>query len=443
MIENKVTFAWRTRPEINAERQQFLTERLASAPDVSQSIYPFKGVKLTRADVEWLLATHEGGRGPVDWNDTHQHRRTGVDLRGADLSHENLSGLPLARIRGGLNRDEWGRATLEQREAAGLHLEGADLSEAHLEGAILRGAHMQGTTFRKVYAQEAILFSANLQHATFREAHLERINMISANLEGANLRKAHLERADLRNAFFDGATSLEEAILGSPNLGAVAIADVHWGDLNLSLVDWQQMTILGDEYKARKPTRRGVPKDRFTQFDDYRDAVRANRQLANAMRAQGMNEEAVPFAYRAQMLQRKVLWRQMLWGDLRSDQAVLAPENLRQRLKEIWRRVRHFWSYVFSIFLDVLAGYGYKPGRSVFIYLLVIAAFATCYATLGHLTPTEGLIFSVTSFHGRGFLPGPFTLGSSVTALAALEAVLGLFIEISFIATFTQRFFGR
>jgi len=27
--------------------------------------------------------------------------------------------------------------------------------------------------------------------------------------------------------------------------------------------------------------------------------------------------------------------------------------------------------------------------------------------------------------------------------LAALEAVIGLFIEISFIATFTQRFFGK
>ena len=91
----------------------------------------------------------------------------------------------------------------------------------------------------------------------------------------------------------------------------------------------------------------------------------------------------------------------------------------------------------------MLAGYGYKPGRSVIIYLLVIAGFTFCYAMLGHLTPLEALIFSVTSFHGRGFLPGPFTLASPVTALAAFEAVLGLFIEISFIATFTQRFFGR
>lgn len=29
------------------------------------------------------------------------------------------------------------------------------------------------------------------------------------------------------------------------------------------------------------------------------------------------------------------------------------------------------------------------------------------------------------------------------TALSACEAVIGLFIEISFVAIFTQRFFGR
>ncbi len=34
-------------------------------------------------------------------------------------------------------------------------------------------------------------------------------------------------------------------------------------------------------------------------------------------------------------------------------------------------------------------------------------------------------------------------LGDPFVRLAAAEAVLGLLIEVSFIATFTQRFFGR
>ena len=55
----------------------------------------------------------------------------------------------------------------------------------------------------------------------------------------------------------------------------------------------------------------------------------------------------------------------------------------------------------------------------------------------------EALVLSVSSFHGRGFFLQSMTLSDPFARLAAAEAVLGLLIEISFIATFTQRFFGR
>src|SRR5579863_6902686 len=63
---------WRTEPEIDAERQAHLTQRLAIRPDLEEGIYPFSDFKLGRADVEWLLAQHENGRGPVDWRDPQQ-----------------------------------------------------------------------------------------------------------------------------------------------------------------------------------------------------------------------------------------------------------------------------------------------------------------------------------------------------------------------------------
>ncbi len=105
----------------------------------------------------------------------------------------------------------------------------------------------------------------------------------------------------------------------------------------------------------------------------------------------------------------------------------------------------------------MLAGYGYRAGRTIFWYLVVIASFAFMYmqATTGwipfglpassQLAPLpwyEALILSVSSFHGRGFFQPLQSLGDPVAALAAIEAVIGLFIEISFIATFTQRYFG-
>ena len=48
---------WRTEPEVGTKRQEYLTARRAIAPDIKKGIYPFKDIKLDRADVEWLLRT--------------------------------------------------------------------------------------------------------------------------------------------------------------------------------------------------------------------------------------------------------------------------------------------------------------------------------------------------------------------------------------------------
>src|SRR6266536_2926413 len=97
---------WRTEPEIGAKRQEELSKCRAIVPDIEKGIYPFKGMKLSRADVEWLLATHENGRGPVDWSDEGQRSRNGLDLRGADLHFTDLQQLPLTRLRCALTHDE-------------------------------------------------------------------------------------------------------------------------------------------------------------------------------------------------------------------------------------------------------------------------------------------------------------------------------------------------
>jgi hypothetical protein len=146
--------------------------------------------------------------------------------------------------------------------------------------------------------------------------------------------------------------------------------------------------------------------------------VRANQLLAVALQANGLSEDASPYTYRAQLLQRSAL---------------------------IYERRIPQW--LGSWILAGLAGYGFRPGRTILWYLAVITSFATAFFLLG---PTQGhtfqpdgaLVFSVTSFHGRGFFPENLNFESWVTRLAALEAVLGLLIEISFIATFTQRFFN-
>lgn len=200
---------WRTEPEIDAKRQGELSRHRSIIPDIEKGIYPFKGIKLSRADVEWLLAMHENGQRQADWNDWRQPGPEGLDLRGADL-----------------------------REA---HLEGAHFRGVHLEGAILRGAH----------------------------------------LEGASLRNAHLEGSDLRGAFFTNATNLAGIFLGNEKFGFASLRGVRWGDVELSVVDWTQVKILGDERQARQRMRdNGEMKTATIRLEEYLEAVRANRKRA-------------------------------------------------------------------------------------------------------------------------------------------------------------------
>jgi uncharacterized protein YjbI with pentapeptide repeats len=378
---------WRTEPEIDAERQKYLTERRDIMPDIEQGIYPFKNVKLSRADVEWLLVTHEHGQGPVDWSDERQRGREGLDLRGANLCMIDLRQLPLARIRGGLDSDEWSDTTEKQRDMAAAHMEGANFFTAHLEGAHLRFAHLEG----------AYLRFAHLKNTHLRGAYLEKSDLCEAYLQDIRLEMAHLSNNE--------------------HIGP-RVVDAKWQGANLGVIKWSEIKMLGDEYEATKEKPNGKTKNNGRIIANYEVAVRANRQLSVALQSQGLNEQASYFAYRAQKLQRIVL-----------------------------RKQRKFASYLFAGFLDLLAGYGYRPGRSVLWYLVIILGFALAYATFGHLPfIPDAFVFSLTSFHGRGFFPGlgsENSLHNPLVVTAAFEAVVGLLIEISFIATFTQRFFGK
>lgn len=383
---------WRTEPEIDVTRQKILTDCYNITPDIEQGIYPFEDVKLNRADIEWLLATHNQGQGMISEEMVIFGLARGLDLRGADLSFVDLNRLPLSQVRGGMRSYEWGNATKEQREAAAVHLEGADLN------------------------------TADLRHTRLRFARLEGANLQFSRLEGANLRftyfagTASSRPADLRHTSFDQGTILKDVILSDNKYGTARLADVNWGNVNLAVVDWTQLNMLGDEQEARrKTTSQGEVKSQTLRLEEYQEAVRANRQLSITLQGQGLNEDAARFAYRAQLLQRKVFWYQ-----------------------------RKFGQYLFSLFLNLLAGYGYRPGRSFIAYALVISIFATIYLLLGnHIAWNEAIVISMTAFHGRGFFPEQFKPGDPQALVAAIEAFVGLLIEVTFIATLTQRLFSK
>ena len=387
---------WRVEPEIPEQRQDLLRQRLSLQPDVERGQYPFKGMRLSRADVEWLLAGHENGRGPVDWADPDQQSRDGLDLRGADLSGVDLARLPLARSRGGLTPDEYvpivGNQLWNSSQAA-INLRGANLFKSHLEGSTLTWAHLEDASFDLAYLQKA--------------------DLSDAHMAGTSLRRAQLSGANLRFCTFDERSNLNYAVIASTTEGCVRVGDTSWGGANLALIDWAAIGALGDEEAAyaAKCDAAKTPDECLTA---YRTAVRANRQLAVALLAQGVSEESARFAYRANRLDRNVLWRRRRYG-----------------------------RYTFNLTLDVLAGFGYRPVRTLIIYLVTITAFALIYVAMTGASIPEAFTFSVTSFHGRGIIPTRTSVSASSAQLSMIEGVIGLVVEAAFIATFVQRFLGR
>jgi uncharacterized protein YjbI with pentapeptide repeats len=401
-------YSWRTEPEITPDRQAYLVDRLAITPNVQRGIYPFKGVELTRADVEWLLVHHEKEYGSKIYMIGKQS--SGLDLRGAILRGVNLSRLPLTETRGGLESTAWSVSTQEQREAAAIHLENANLARSDLMWSSLRCAHFEG--------------------ADLRYTHLEGANLSYAHFAGND---ATIPPADLRNAYFSQATFLNGAILWDTQGRATRLADVHWGDVNLSVVQWTNVNMLGDEYEARQKLPNRQAKANSIQIEEYREAVRANRQFGSILQAQELNEDSVRFTYQAQILQRHIFGLQ-----IRRPNISLRP------------RIQPLAAWLFSWFLYLLAGYGYKPVRSFLAYIFVIVGFAASYYLLGlydvgphHLAWYEAIVVSMTAFHGRGFFADQFHPGDPQAFVAAFEAFVGLIIEITLIATLTRRLFGQ
>lgn len=364
----------------------------------------YKGADLTNAllisaDLTGVFLTnaHLNGARPIGTHLGDAHL-DGADLTGAYLNGATLTGAYLFN------------ATLINAALTGAKLTGVKLNDANLSGAYLGIANLSGAGLSRAILRSADLSYATLTDTYLQEAHLEGADLTNAHLEGADFSKAYLEGADLRSAWLDSKTVLSKATLDT----TTRLGDIQWsgvGAVNLTQIDWEQVPSLGDEH--------GV--GRHTDASVHEAAVRAYRQLAAQLRAQGVSEVADRFAYRAQVCQRGVFRRKHQWA-----------------------------GWVLQTLLAVLAGYGFRLWRIFAAYLFVLTIFAALYFVLG-LPKTQDVstlnragdafLVSLTAIHGRVFLE---QLGqySAQAWVAAVESVVGIVIEGVFVAMLIQRFFG-
>lgn len=305
------------------------------------------------------------------------------------------------------------------------------------------------------------------------------VSFSKANLEGVDLSENTLTGADLSGVLFDSDSKLTNVRLFTPNarpmwpgyepfrhgwpawlplLGRTRLGEVHWNGVSVQdIADWSdgyrqvgedpfplwplgwrlpadlwqlflvkswrvRRRLRGKASKARVTNTRaenGQPGDvEFKQDDeiwvepvepsDIAKAITTYTKLADLLRAQGMIEAARPYSYRARQLERRQFTgfhRIISWG------------------------------------LDVVSGYGQRPGRLLAVYLSTVTIFAGIYVLLGVTSPVAALWYSFIAFHGRGVINGDIGADSPTLVVPALESVLGFLIEGLFVAMVLRRLF--
>lgn len=431
MADNKQVPAEAAQPDYSEPSQERQSELRAShEANVTVGKPPYSDVGIhTMGELQWVLKERGWSTDPL----SSQER---IDFRGVDLSSANLKGASLygSRLSGAfLLQVDLSEANLSDADLSDADLSGAKLNDANLEGANLSRADLREASLRRSQASNANFTLTNMSTGDVSYSDLSQAdltgslfgpNVKGASLAGANLSKvifgSQLVDVDLRAARMDGATMLGSLSFPIGLSGNTRLLDVAWNGANPTALRWDVVPRLGDEADIKAAASRA---ERVTAL---RNAARAYRGLSKALQAQGLTIPALRYRRREQQLERHALLSSFALGP-----------------------------WVFSCLLNIVAGYGDRPGRALACYLAVVGAFTGAYWAItnqvfgfiqshsAHLAWYEALVLSISSFHGRGFFPSMLSLGDPIALVAAAEAIIGLFIELVFLATFTQRFFAR
>jgi uncharacterized protein YjbI with pentapeptide repeats len=420
--------------------------RVAKATNDQSGKPPFDGVRIaTWGELRWIMQQYH-------WSgaETLRAGEWRADLRGADLMGANLANVALrgANLQGAtlfdailddaelegadlreanLNAARLDRAILEGADLRRAQLSPAFLNDARLKGAHLQGANLQaaelyradctradfeGANLTEVIARESVFYYASLEHANLDRAILEKADLRGVNLSGAELPHANLKGAQLQRARMDGDTELRDIIFDRDTRWV----DVHWNDATLTLIDWSQAPRLGDEVAIRNARRGGKRQIRRLRAGAYREAARAYRGLSLALRAQGMGNIASRYRLRELALERDAL------------------------------RTERSPAYWGAAILYSFTGYGEHMGRILATYFGTILMFAAIYLAVigqwGISQVVDALIFSISSFHGLGLIGfnGITSPHDPLVIIGGVEAIIGIFIIVILVATFSRRF---
>lgn len=359
----------------------------------------------------------------------------GVLMEGAVLTRAKVSAAYLPKVL--LCKAQMEKVALDYSS-----LEGADLTSANARGASLQRVNLAfakciGADFSNARLQGANLAFAKCMGADFSNARMREAVFSGADCGGANFSNARLIGADLRQADLRGALFSVDTSLAGAQFAGAQLHGIQWRGVDLSETDLRNVKKIRDEAEAKKAKRHEKP-------ERYRQAAEAYGALSTALRQCGLARESVDLHYRSMLMDQRASE-----FEFKTRLLFLAPRGsgFLRRVRRFLTSPAHLLRWIGTLLLGAIAGYGDKPWRALISYAIVVTAFAAGYFAVS--TPTNhplgvigSLVLSLTSFHGRGFNSINVAIQSPVAEISALEAMMGAFIELLFVAAFTRRFLG-
>ena len=182
-----------------------------------------------------------------------------VDLRGASLDYEDLTGANLQ----GANLMY---ACLEGSNLSGVNLRNARLDSASLFDATLAGADLRGADF-----EDASLPGADLRGADLRGACLRCTDFFGANLTGAQIDKADLSGARFWCADLTGVALTEAQLVIGANFSGAILDDPDGKYTHKNSVIASRLKQALRETKVQRELYNDIRND----YDDYGDYIEA------------------------------------------------------------------------------------------------------------------------------------------------------------------------
>ena len=333
----------------------------------------------------------------------------GMDWSEADLRGYDLSGLQLSNL----------------RKKADFH--NTNLTDANLRGVLLTGANLRNSRLIKAKLQKALLIKADLQKASLNYAYLQETNLIEADFKKAMMMKTSLQRADLMEADLSGAiliganlrfASLVGTILNGASLVRANLREADFNEkTQLKNVNLYQSKLMGstlkNAYQNMDPI---IIQERNKKYAIARDIY---MNLKTYFNQEGMYDIAGEYYYREKLMETHCICSK-----------------------------RKYSRWLFNHFLNITAGFGEKPIRVLFWWIVIIMGFALIYfngqglmisgENMVHAeTFWECLYFSIVTFTTLGF--GDIAPKPGFRLFASVEALLGAILMAMFIYVFSRK----